>query len=385
MTPRRVTPLLYAAAVGFLWPLAAIEVVGAASAQIHKPYRSDFALYYGVSTIGLQSGFAHIYDEALRIPVWARLGAILGGPLQAYPVIQPPTVALLTTPLALLPVQVAYGIWLCLLAASILLAVGLAAPARPRLRAVHGLALLALLPVGLGLAVGQAVFLVFGAVLLSWWLLSRRQDVAAGLVLVLILLKPQEAALVPLALLLTGRRRAFVTWAAGAVAVLAAALFAIGPAGAAAYIVRLGEVSQHPLLWASVPHLSVPGLVGGGIAGTVASALVVACALFAIWQHRDRGIELPLAIAIVGSVAATPYLHEPDTVMLVAAGWLFLRSSPPAWGIAYLVVGYVFIDLGQAPAIGWAPLVVLEVVWLAAMAVWRPQAAASSQRSAATA
>src|SRR5579863_2130949 len=66
-------PVLFAAAVGALLPVAAVEVAGAAGRVFQRPYESDFALYYGVSTIGLQSGFSRIYEEALRVHVWAEL------------------------------------------------------------------------------------------------------------------------------------------------------------------------------------------------------------------------------------------------------------------------------------------------------------------------
>jgi hypothetical protein len=377
--------MFFAAAVGLLLPVAAVECYGATSNAITRPYRSDFALYYGTSTIGLQSGFAHIYDETLKVQVWARLGSELGGPLQPFPVIQPPTVALFTAPLALLPFPAAYVIWLLLIAAAVLLAWWLAAPGGRLSRAGHLVALLALMPVGLGLSVGQAVFLVFASVLAAWWLLRRGHDVAAGIVLVLILLKPQEAALVPFSLLVIGRRKAFAAWVAGAVVFTVAALAAIGPDGLSAYATRALEVSRHPQGWASVPNLSLPSLVGGGYLGLASIAVVAAVALFAAWTNRQGGIELPMAIAVVASLAATPYLHEPDTVMLVAAAWLYLHSAPPRWALAYLVLGYVIIDLGQAPAVGWAPVVGIELVWLAAMAVWRQPAPMLNEASPAPA
>lgn len=385
MSRLRRRPLLFAAAMGVLLPLAAAEVVGAATWVAQRPYSSDFALYYGVSTIGLQSGFSRIYEEALRVRVWASLASSLGGPLAPFPVIQPPTMALFTAPLAWLPFNLAYGIWLVLIAAAVLAAWWLAAPGEPLQRAGHLVALIALLPVGLGLFVGQVVFIVFASVLVAWWLLRRGKDVAAGIVLLLILLKPQEAALVPLALLLVGRMRAFATWVVGTAVVAAGALAAIGTQGVLAYADRLAAVSAHPQAYVSVPGLSVPSLVGGGVAGLVAMGAVVAVSLLAIWIHRDGVLELPLAIALVGSLAATPYLHEPDTVMLVAAAWLYLRAKPPEWAVAYLVLGYVLVDLGQAPAVGWPPVVVLEVVWLCAMVVWRQRAAVRIDASAAPA
>jgi len=374
-------PLLFAAAMGALLPLAAVELVGAATRVVQRPYDSDFAQYYGISLIGLQSGFSRIYEEALRIRVYANLGSSLGGPLPFFPAIEPPTLVLFIAPLAALPFPLAYGIWLALISGSVLLAWRLAAPGDPLRRAGHLLALVALLPVGLGLFVGQAIFIVFASVLVSWWLLRRGRDVEAGIVLLLILLKPQEAVLVPLALLMVGRFRAFVTWAAGAVVIAAGSLAAVGLHGAATYAALLASISNHPQVYWSVRDLSAPSLVGGGDAGLVASAVVVVVALLAIWVHRDGGLELPLAIAVVGSLTATPYLHEPDTVMLVAAAWLYLRTKPPDWAVAYLVLGYVLIDLGQAPAVGWAPLVVLEALWLLAMAVWRQRPVVLSEAS----
>jgi hypothetical protein len=371
--------------MGLLVPIAVVEAVGAAASVVHKPYGSDFALYYGVSTIGLQSGFGNLYDESRRVRVWAELGSQLGGPLAPYPVIQPPTTALFTAPLAALPFGPAYAIWLAVIAGSVLLAWWLAAPGTPLARAGHLVAMVALLPIGLGLFVGQVVFIVFAAVLAGWWLLRRGRDLVAGLVLVLILLKPQEAALVPLVLVVIGRYRAFVAWACGALVFGLGAMLAIGPQGVSAYASRLSSVSSHPQAWVSVPNLSVPSLVGGGYAGLAAAAAVIALALYAAWVHRDSNLELPLAIGLVGSLAATPYLHEPDTVMLVAAAWLWLRTSPATWAAGALVVGYVLIDLGQAPAVGWAPLVILEVAWLGAMAVWRRQPAVAGQPSGAPA
>lgn len=108
-------PVLFAAAMGLLGPLAVVMVGGAArSAQI-QPYRADFAVYYGVSTIGLRYGFEHIYDEPYRISVWNTLAPVLGGPLQRYPIVQPPTTALVTVPFALIPIRLAYAIWLVMI------------------------------------------------------------------------------------------------------------------------------------------------------------------------------------------------------------------------------------------------------------------------------
>ncbi|TAN33680.1 DUF2029 domain-containing protein [bacterium] len=359
--------LLFAMAMGALVPLAVLMVVSAIRTAILAPYRSDFAVYYGMSTIGLQSGFSHLYDDFLRQRVWDALGIALGGPLHPYPIIQLPTLAVAIAPLALMPFMVAYAIWLSLLGTAILIGWWMGAPGGRWGRGGHLVALLALLPVGLGLYVGQVEFVVFASVLAAWWLLRRGHDVAAGLVLLLIVLKPQEAILLPFALLLAGRRRTFAVWAAGAALIASALLAVIGVSSLAVYLDRLGEVARHPGIWESVPGMSLPSLLGGGLLGSFSQLLVAAFALLAAWRRRGEGIELPMAIAIVGSMVMTPYLHEPDTVMLVAAGWLYLRTQPSPWAMAYLVAGYIAIDLGQAPRVGWTPLLGLEIAWLLSM------------------
>lgn len=355
--------------MGLLLPLAVLLVFSAMRESVLRPFRSDFAIYYGVSTIGLQNGFGHIYDEAARRQVWDAMASALGGSLQPYPIIQPPTTALFTVPLALLPFSAAYVIWLDLIYGSLAIGWWLGAPGTGWVRAGHLVALLALLPVGLGLFVGQAVFLVFGSVIAAWWLLKRQHDVAAGMVLLITLLKPQESLLVPFALLLAGRGRAFVTWAAGAALIGLVCLLAIGPTGLTAYVTRLEEVYRHPEAWQSVPNMSLPSMLGLGAAGTLAQLAVAGLALFAAWRHRKSAPELPIAIALVGSLLMTPYLHEPDAVTLVAAGWLYLWLRPPPVALAAAAATYVAIDLGMARGVGFAPLVLMELAWLLAMAV----------------
>src|SRR5436309_1306930 len=74
------------------------------------------------------------------------------------------------------------------------------------------------LPVIYGLQLGQPALLVAAGVAVSCALLWRKQDWAAGAFLAVLVLKPQLALLVPAALLLAGRWRAF---AAAAIAISA--------------------------------------------------------------------------------------------------------------------------------------------------------------------
>jgi hypothetical protein len=367
--------VLFAAAMGLLGPLVVVMVGGSARSAQMQPYRADFAVYYGVSTIGLNYGFEHIYDESYRIRVWNTLAPVLGGPLQRYPIIQPPTTALATVPFALIPIRIAYAIWLVLILGTLLAGWWLGAPGGRWARAGYLVALLALVPIGIGLYAGQLVFVVFAAVLATWRLLRRDHEVAAGLVLLLILLKPQAALLVPPVFLVTGHHRAIAIWAAGTFIVAAVTTAVVGPATLLAYAERLGEVLRHPQTWDVVTGMTLPGAVGGGLAGTAATIGVAAVALFGAWRRRLVGLELPLAIALVGSLIMSSYVHEADSVVLIAAAWLFIRTQPPAWTAAFLVAGYVAIDLGQIAVVGWGPMLAIASVWLLAMAFWLPKGA----------
>src|SRR5205807_1823531 len=80
----------------------------------------------------------------------------------------------------------------------------LVAPGRRVVRLIHGVGAAVLLPVFVGILFGQVSLLVVAAVALSWWLLSRGRPWLAGLALSALILKPQIAFLVPLALLLAG-------------------------------------------------------------------------------------------------------------------------------------------------------------------------------------
>jgi hypothetical protein len=62
--------------------------------------------------------------------------------------------------------------------------------------------------------------------------------VAAGLLLVLMVIKPQVAFFVPFALLAAGYWRIFTVWAAGVALVVIIAILSLGPDGVHAYVAR---------------------------------------------------------------------------------------------------------------------------------------------------
>ena len=173
-------------------------------------FHNDFTFYYAAARIGLAHGWPNIYDLGLQ---QAELDAIGSGikiaQLARY--ISPPPVAWSALPFTALPFPVAYWIWCALLVAALVLTWHLAAPGRGAVRTIHLAAAIGWLPVIYALQLGQpGVFVALG-VAACYALLLADRPFWAGAVLGALALKPQLAFLVPAALLLGGRSRAF--WA----------------------------------------------------------------------------------------------------------------------------------------------------------------------------
>jgi hypothetical protein len=319
---------------------AVYDAVIAAQVYLADNVRNDFSFYYGAARIGMRDGWSHIYDLDL---MQKQLDAIATGsqatlvsPLARF--VSPPPLAWLVTPFALLPFQAAYALWVLMLVAALVLAWRLAAPGAGWARVIHLVAAVAWIPVAYGLQVGQPVTLVAAAVAAGYALLKAGREWQAGAVLGLMVVKPQLAFLVPLALLVSGHRRAFVSFAALAALLAIASAINIGPNGLAALWDRLtfaGTKLALPLtLQALVPWASVTHLMQFAIA-------VWALTLAYFFRRR---IELVVSAALVGGLLATPYLHFDDFAMLGLAMWLYLRTPGPSWRWAFLLALVVAVE-----------------------------------------
>ena len=326
-------------------------------------FHNDFTFYFAAARIGLNHGWHSIYDLGLQ---QAQLDAMRSriGVAQLARFISPPPVAWLALPFTFLPYEVAYWLWSALL----LVALGgtwyLAAPGAGRVRLVHLVAALGWIPVIYGLQLGQpGIFVAFG-VASSYALLRSGRPFLSGLALGAIVLKPQLAFLVPVALLVGGRFRAF---AGAAVAIGALALvsaISVGMDGITAYQQRLTFAASV----AVNRELTLAPYIGDL---TVTRVLQVAIAFWALalaYRFRKRSAEWLYVPALVGGMAASPYLHIDDFVMLGLAGWLYLRiSERPAWSWAFVLS--MFIAIEGITVWGPLPLIAGELAALALLSV----------------
>jgi hypothetical protein len=341
------------AALGVSLVLAVIDLQWSYTLH-YRLAQPDFYVYYLAAQLGRSHGWAAIYDPAIFLPP---VTAAVGKPL---PYLNPPELAWLVTPLSFLSYPLAAGIWTGLLAAGFVFVWYVSAPGRRMVRLIHGLGAAVLLPVFVGVLFGQVSLIVVAAVALAWWLLSRGRPWLAGLALSALILKPQIAFLVPLALLVAGYGRLFLAWLAASLPLAAIALLATG-AGVFQQMSRSLQIVSNvpgPIQSSLLRQLPLP-VAALGIAAVLGASAVI------LWRCRGRDPSRPIAVGLIASVLVSPYVNFYDLSALVLAAWLILRSNPPRWQRAVTLGMYV--PLYGAPI--W-PLVTLACLcgWLISLA-----------------
>ena len=331
-------------------------------------FHNDLTFYYAAARIGLTHGWPSIYDLRMQQEALDALGSrIQIAELARY--ISPPPVAWAALPLTLLPFQAAYAVWSALLLLALVGTWYLAAPGTGRPRLIHIAAALAWLPVIYGLQLGQPELFVALGVAGCYALLRTGRPVWAGVALAALVLKPQLAFLVPAALLVSGRYRAFAGSAMAIGLLVLAAMLVVGPGGVSAYEQRLSFAAGVPVN----RELTIAPFVGNLAAARVIQAAIAIWALALVYRFRRRGHEWLFVPALVGGIAASPYLHLDDLVMMGLAAWLYLRTSPtPRWSWVFLLA--LVIAAEGIPIWGPLPVIAGELVGLALLSVAAPEA-----------
>jgi hypothetical protein len=334
---------------------AAWDVYKWVEAYASDHFHNDLTFYLAAARIGVAHGWGSIYDLTIQQAELDTMGSRIHiAELARY--ISPPPVAWLALPLTPLPYDVAYWVWSGLLLVALALTWYLAAPGGGHERPLHLVAALGWLPVIYGLQLGQPGLLVALGVAGSYALLRSGRQFPAGLALGVLALKPQLGFLIPVALLVSGRYRAF----AGAVAVLAflavASAINVGPGGIAAYQERVSFAAGVPVN----RELTLDAFIGNVMVTRLIQVVIAVWALALVYWHRRGPIEWILVIAIVGGLLASPYLHLDDLVMLGLAAWLYLRmDQKPRWAWIF-ALGLVIAAEGL-PLWGPLPLIAGEL------------------------
>jgi hypothetical protein len=323
----------------------------------NDPISVDFHTYLAAADVGLRQGWSHIYDQGLIS--WYQMQLAPGARLQ--PFISPPIVAFVVAPLMAFPYDTAYMIWAAVSFGAFALALALCGVSRSLGRWVAVLGALTPWWVMHAVNVGQVVPLVAAGTVVGWRLLRDRRDVLAGIAMGAILLKPNTAMLVPLALLFAGRYRALAAWAATAAAVFVGIAAVLGPSGVASYA---GEL-RGP--WpAGADNMTLHGAWGlSGLSAALLRVGIVGATMGAAYRFRDTP-SMAVPLALVGSLLVSPYLHGSDLCLLAAAGWMIWEERPSIAWRAFLAASWFeaspFLYLrGDSPHLTQWPLLELAI------------------------
>ena len=330
---------------------------------VADPYAEDIRVWVVATRIGLTNGWSHIYDLDLQQTASAGFppsGRVID---LTHFFVAPPPDAWILVPVAWLPIPTTFAIWTLVNLAAFIVVGWLVSPGSALARVTLILVGLALWPVHFQFWLGQWVVATLALVGLAWWLLDRGQAIAAGAVLALgVIAKPQDAWLVPVALLVGGRWRPVIAFAVVGALLGAASLASLGASGLNSWWHDLSLLRASPY---SGP-LTYSWLIGRSPLATAVEIGFGIVTLGAAWMRRDR-LDLVFALGIVGTMGAASYLHEDDVAMLVLAAWIVLRSNPSLQLKLWLLAGIAaaqFIAIGQPiPMLVWEPgfLVLLAV------------------------
>jgi arabinofuranan 3-O-arabinosyltransferase len=341
---------------------------------IERPFGDDFINFWSAPFLAWHHRAAEIYDVSA---FHAFQQSVVGPHLQAYHYSYPPTLLVLTAPLALIPYLPGLALWLIGGWCAFYRALRLAMP--------EGRTLL------LALAT-PAVFINTVAAQNGTWtaalfgfglgLLDRRPLLAGGL-LGLLAYKPQLGILIPVALLAGRRWRALGAAAASAAALVAIALIWLGPDMFAAYLQQLALLRHFVLEnGTGVWHRSLSVFVAVRRLGAdvpiaylvqALAAVVAALTVAALW-FRNAPFGLRNATLLLGTCLATPYLQDYDLVF-GALIVVWLAQEPDVKRVpelplflanaALLLISLFAAPLALATGLEWGPLCILPLFVIA--------------------
>lgn len=291
-----------------------------------EPVLPDFGIFYAAGRLALEGHATAAYDAATLTTTFHDLFAVQPGAVSWN---YPPPLLLPVTALAALPYLAAAGLWGIAGLGGFVAALRLLVPG-------NALLLAGLLFPGttMALLAGQTGLLVAAALGGGLALLQRR-PVMAGMLLGLLVLKPNLAVLVPLALVAGGHGRALATATATALLLALLALAAFGPEPWYGFVTNLRTVAgwdeagllrswRMPSVYMQLKCVGLPGAVA--MTAQLATALGAAVAVVWSWRRATpdaiRGAVLVAAIPL-----ASPYVFEYDLVLLVVAVLLLWRDG----------------------------------------------------------
>jgi len=353
-----------------------------------KAIGTDFLAFWSASTLALSGDPASAYDLT-RLYAVERAAMVSDPGLSSF--LYPPPFLLLCLPLALAPYFVSLALWLAATGGAWL------AMARKWAQAggVSTIAILAFPAVLSNLGHGQNGFLT-GALFGSGLMLIDRRPWLAGMVLGLLVVKPQIGFALPF-LVLAGRHwRTFFGAATSALLLSFLSLLVLGAgawtgflggSGTGRAIMEAGLVEPGKM----VSVFAAVRVLHGGVVWAYAVQLAVALAaavLLTMVCRRGAPVRAQAALCVTASLLMTPFLFDYDLpVLIVPLAWLYGESRRRGflpWEKAILAVAYLLPLYARTTALGLgvptAPIVIILLMGAVARATLHARDEAPSTR-----
>ena len=330
-----------------------------------SPSDRDFLSFWGAAQLAISGDPAAAYNNETLHAVQRTAATFAAGGL---PFPYPPAFLLLVIPFGLLPFGIGMAVWATVTFPLYFLAVKRMFPDSGWLPAAFP-------PVFVAAVIGQNSF-VMAALLVGGLLLLKKRPFVAGLVLGCLILKPQMALLLPVAMLAARQWRTIFGAAISSSAVLLLGVLVFGSAATRAWIdqmplyidiARNGLVGWQKLasVYAAARQAGLDAGVAMAIHGVIAAA--AAAAVWKIWRSdADHGCKA--AALIAGTMLVSPYLFLYDAVALVVPFlWLGKRKADPAllsmaWCLPIVTVAQITVIPGPVNLNPLTPIVLLLLV-----------------------
>ncbi len=317
---------------------------------------TDFVNFYAAATIVRDGNGPHLYGAETQDPV---LYSILGRSSRDY-FLHPPFLAGILVPFTYLKIQTAFILWtllnmILLGVMPLLLAecVGFVAR-RPSL----GLLSMLFLPILTALTLGQDSILLAFVLTLTYALLSKKRNLAAGVVLAVATLKFQYAFVIVGLMLVNRRYRLVAGFAFGCSVLLALSLYVTGFSGLANYVKFVYDYNSSNgfgTLHVSQMVNARGFLTGLGFVDHAQSLSILASMGFLclgifvvlrLGSLNRPGLLFSFAAAV--ALLASPYAFFPDLSILICPlylAWDNARSAKPAFDRLAIMLSCVLVFL----------------------------------------
>lgn len=314
---------------------------------------------------------ADLISKLYDIPAYQAYQRHLFGPIGQHSFSYPPITFPLSSALSRLPYPVALLIWQT---AGGLFFIWTARPWWPRKCGSAGLAVLT--PAALvNLWAGQYGFIIGGLFLLGWRQVELGRSVRAGICFGLMLMKPQLAALIPLALALRGEWKTIISGAATVAVLVVSSIIAYGVQpwrdllfGTGPFLAHLIDARGSFFGFMSTSTATAAFSAGAGFALTLClQAAAAAIGLYVVVKSGLRPIPLRnlALITATATFVVLPYGFNYDmTVPMLGALQLMTDSRQSAMERRLAFYGFIAPQFGMLLAAARMPLMPVLIVGL---------------------